>query len=227
MNVKRALVRGLALAIMASMVVLPLSAEAAKSVRVTTGPESRLTYQGTKGDTTIEGGVTIEYDDVVITSSSATVNIDAGTALLSGGVTLVQGEVTVTAEVMNIYLKEDRAEFSGGVRLTKIEPQAEMDEEGNPVTTTITLDCSTLKISTATQDFDADGDVTVSKGGQVARCHTASYSSSERRIVLEGDVSITGEDNESIRCDRATVYTDRERVEAEGKSMEITFEIED
>ncbi len=217
------LVLALTLAVVMPCVLLSLPAAAAKTVKVTA--DSRLTHQGAKGDTIIEGGLSIEYDDIRITADKATVNMSAGTALLTGGVTLVQGDVRLTSDAMNINMKADEATMSGNVRLTKLEEQQERDAAGKPVTSTITLACSTLKISTATQDFEADGKVTLGKGGQTAQCDHAVYSSSAKSVVLSGAVIIKGEDNESIKCDKATIYTDRDRLEAEGKSMEIVFSI--
>jgi len=225
MSVRSVFHRGLALAmaIIVPCLLLALPAAAAKPVKVTA--DSRLVHQGSKGDTIIEGGLSIEYDNVRITADKATVNMSAGTALLTGGVTLVQGDVRLTSDTMNINMKEDKASMLGNVKLTKVEEQLERDAAGKPATTTITLGCNKLDISTVTQDFAADGKVTLAKGGQTAQCDRAVYTSSAKSVVLSGAVTIKGEDNESIKCDKATIYTDRDRLEAEGKAMEITFTI--
>lgn len=220
---RTALALALALTAVVLSLVFALPAAAAKTVKV--NADSRLVHQGAKGDTIIEGGLSIEYDDIRITAEKATVNMSAGTAVLTGGVTLVQGDVRLTSDTMNINMKADEASMSGNVKLTKAELQQERDAAGKPLTTTITLGCSSLKISTVTQDFQADGKVTLAKGGQTAQCDRAVYTSSAKSVVLSGSVAIKGEDNESIKCDKATIYTDRDRLEAEGKAMEIVFSI--
>ena len=49
-----------------------------------------MVHKGAKGDTVIEGGLEIEYDDIVITADRATMNMDAGIAKLAGEVSLVR-----------------------------------------------------------------------------------------------------------------------------------------
>ena len=197
----------------------------AKSAKVTA--YQSMTYKGAKGDTIIEGGLRIDYDDIVITADRATVNMNANTAKLTGKVSLVQGDVTIDCDSMDLNMKKKTASVAGNVRLQKRETQTDKDETGKPKVSVITLTCAAMDIFTDTQNFDASGRVSIVRDGQRAQADKASYRSSEKVLVLTGSVFIQGEDKESIRCDRAQLSTDKVMVVAEGSNMEITFEIEE
>jgi lipopolysaccharide assembly outer membrane protein LptD (OstA) len=112
------------LVLLAFMASAAIVAEAAKKT-VIVEVHGRARYEGSKGKTIIEGGVTIQYDDTVIVAASAVMDNAAETAKLSGGVTLTQQDVTVTAREMDVDLKKDSAEVRGNVKLEKREEQAE------------------------------------------------------------------------------------------------------
>ena len=190
-------------------------------------PVQSMMYTGAKGDTVIEGGLRIEYDDIVITADRATVNMDAGIAKLTGEVALVQGEVTIDCDSMDLNIKKKTAAVAGSVRLRKRETQVEKDETGEPKVSVITLTCAAMEIFTDTQNFSASGIASIARDGQRAQAEQASYKSSDKVLILAGSVFIEGEDKESIRCDRAQLHTDQIMVAAEGTDMEITFEIEE
>lgn len=213
----------LAFVMVAIMCVVPV--EAAREVRLVV--DGRVVHKGTKGETTIEGGARIFYGDTVITSSNAVVNMNTNTAVLSGGVSLVQGDVTLTADTMNVNMKQDTAAVKGNIKLTKREQQQEKDAQGKPVFTIITMTCDNLNISTATQDFTAEGRVSIVKDKQKAQADKAVYGNAAKTLTLTGAVNVTGEKDERIKCDKATLHTDKELLEAEGKPIEITFTIED
>lgn len=197
----------------------------AKSVKVTA--YQSMVHKGAKGDTVIEGGLKIEYDDIVITSERATVNMDAGIAKLAGKVLLVQGDVTINCDSMDLNIKKKTAMVSGNVRLQKRETQVEKDETGKPKVSVITLTCATMEILTNTQDFDASGNVSMARDKQRAQAEQASYKNSEKVLILTGSVFIEGENKETIRCDRAELHTDQTMLAALGTKMEITFDIEE
>lgn len=197
----------------------------AKSVKVT-GYQS-VVHKGAKGDTVFEGGLKIEYDDIVITADRATVNMDAGIAKLGGKVALVQGDVTIGCDSMDLNIKKKIAAVTGSVRLQKRETQVEKDEAGKPKVSVITLTCTAMEIFTDTQDFNASGNVSMTRDKQRAQAAHASYKNSEKMLILTGSVLIEGENKESIKCDRAELHTDQTMVAAEGTKMEITFDIEE
>ncbi|HAN86487.1 MAG: LptA/OstA family protein [Bacillota bacterium] len=214
------------LVLLAFMASAAIVAEAAKKT-VIVEVHGRARYEGSKGKTIIEGGVTIQYDDTVIVAASAVMDNAAETAKLSGGVTLTQQDVTVTAREMDVDLKKDSAEVRGNVKLEKREEQAEKDESGKPRISIVTVTCDTLNISTKTQNFAARGSVLITKDAQKAQAQKADYDNAQKELVLEGSVFIEDEGDKSIRCDRATLYTDKELVEAEGQPVVITFEVEE
>jgi lipopolysaccharide assembly outer membrane protein LptD (OstA) len=197
----------------------------AKSVKVTA--YQSMVHKGAKGDTVIEGGLMIEYDDIVITADRATVNMDAGIAKLTGKVALVQGDVTINCDSMDLNIKKKTATVAGSVRLQKRETQVEKDEAGKPKVSVITLTCAAMEIFTNTQDFNASGNVSMTRDKQRAQAEQASYMNSEKVLILTGSVFIEGENKETIRCDRAELHTDQTMLAAEGAKMEITFEIEE
>ena len=197
----------------------------AKPVKVTA--YQSMVHKGAKGDTEIEGGLEIEYDDIVITADRATMNMDAGIAKLAGKVSLVQKDVTINCDSMDLDIKKKTATVAGSVRLQKRETQAEKDETGKPKVSVITLTCARMEIFTNTQDFHASGSVSMVRDKQRARADEASYTSSEKVLILTGSVFIEGENKETIKCDRAELHTDQTMLAAEGAKMEITFEIEE
>ena len=197
----------------------------AKPVKVTA--YQSVVHKGAKGDTVFEGGLKIEYDDIVITADRATVNMDAGIAKLGGKVALVQGDVTIGCDSMDLNIKKKIAAVTGSVRLQKRETQVEKDEAGKPKVSVITLTCTAMEIFTDTQDFNASGNVSMTRDKQRAQAAHASYKNSEKMLILTGSVFIEGENKESIKCDRAELHTDQTMVAAEGAKMEITFEIEE
>ncbi len=67
----------------------------------------------------------------------------------------------------------------------------------------------------------------ITKDAQKAQAQKADYDNAQKELVLEGSVFIEDEGDKSIRCDRATLYTDKELVEAEGQPVVITFEVEE
>lgn len=197
----------------------------AKPVKVTA--YQSVVHKGAKGDTVFEGGLKIEYDDIVITADRATVNMDAGIAKLGGKVALVQGDVTIGCDSMDLNIKKKIAAVTGSVRLQKRETQVEKDEAGKPKVSVITLTCTAMEIFTDTQDFNASGNVSMTRDKQRAQAAHASYKNSEKMLILTGSVLIEGENKESIKCDRAELHTDQTMVAAEGTKMEITFDIEE
>jgi len=197
----------------------------AKPVKVTA--YQSVVHKGAKGDTVFEGGLKIEYDDIVITADRATVNMDAGIAKLGGKVALVQGDVTIGCDSMDLNIKKKIAAVTGSVRLQKRETQVEKDEAGKPKVSVITLTCTAMEIFTDTQDFNASGNVSMTRDKQRAQAAHASYKNSEKMLILTGSVFIEGENKESIKCDRAELHTDQTMVAAEGTKMEITFDIEE
>jgi lipopolysaccharide export system protein LptA len=203
-----------------------IAAEAAKKT-VNMKVHGKVRYEGSRGRTIIEGGVTIRYDDTVIVAASAVIDNAAETAKLSGGVTLTQQDVTLTADEMDVNLKQDNAEVKGNVKLEKREEQAEKDESGKPKISIITVTCDMLDISTKTQDFMARGSVVIAKDAQKAQAQKADYKNAQKELLLEGSVFIEDAGDKSIRCDKAILYTDKELVEAEGQPVEITFEVEE
>ncbi len=209
-----------------ALVMLAMAVPAqAKPVKVTA--HGYVEHSGAMGDTIIEGGLTIEYDDIVITARRAAVNMDAGVAKLTGKVALVQGDVEIACDSMDLNMKKKTAAVAGNVRLQKRETQVEKDESGKPKVSVVTLTCAAMEIFTDTQNFVASGQVHIAKDGQKAQAEQASYDSDQKILLLTGSVFIEGEDNESIRCDRAELHTDQVRIKAEGESMEVTFEIQE
>ena len=196
----------------------------AKSVKVTA--YQSVVHKGAKGDTVFEGGLKIEYDDIVITADRATVNMDAGIAKLTGKVALVQGDVTIDCDSMDLNIKKKTATVTGSVRLQKRETKLRRMKRQSKVSV-ITLTCGTMEIVTDTQDFNALGNVSMTRDKQRAQAAHASYKNSEKMLILTGSVLIEGENKESIKCDRAELHTDQTMVAAEGAKMEITFEIEE
>lgn len=216
----------LMMALLCAVASLPAAA-ANKDVIVRLGDSGRTTYQGANGDTVLEGGVKIEYGDTVITAQRAVVNMGAGKAHLTGGVTLVQGDVTLGSDAMDADLKKETAVLTGNVKLQKKEQQAEKDSSGKAKVSTIVMTCAYLDISTITQDFTATGPVSITVDKQKAQSAKATYSNAQKVLVLTGSVFIQGGDGETIKCDKASLHTDKEAIEAEGKGMEITFVIKD
>lgn len=217
---------GTALLALVALVVLAMAAGAqAKEVKVTA--RRSVEHSGAKGDTVIEGGLTIEYDDILITAERATVNMGAGVARLVGKVALIQGDVEIDCDSMDLNIKKKTAAVAGNVRLQKRETQVAKDESGKPKVSVVTLTCAAMEIFTDTQNFNASGKVSIVKDGQRAQAEQASYNNAGKVLTLTGSVLIQGEENESIKCDRAELHTDQVLVKAEGENMEITFEIEE
>lgn len=210
-------------AVLGAAVAVPAHAET-KKVRVTA---NRVVYQGPKGDTVVEGDVRIEYGESIITAPRAVVNMETKKAKITGGVVLVKGDVRLSTDTLETDFQKEVASATGNVRLEKREVQQEKDESGKPKVQVITMTCLALEISTETEDFTAKGSVAIMKDRQTATADRAEYSSSRKSMVLTGSVFVQGAEKETIRCDRATFYTDREAVEAEGKPLEITFEVRD
>lgn len=226
--VKRRVRKG-ALAILVLLAFLAstaIVAEAAKK-KVNMQVHGKVRYEGSKGRTVVEGGVTIRYDGTVITATNAVIDNEAETVKLGGGVVLTQEDVTLTSDEMDVDLKNDMAVVKGNAKLEKREEQAEKDESGKPKVSIVKVVCDMLEISTETQDFVAKGSVFITKDSQKAQAQAADYDNAGKMLALEGSVFIEDEGNKTIKCDRAVLYTDKELVEAEGEPVEITFEIEE
>lgn len=218
-----------AVSILVLLAFLALGAIAAQAAKKTVNMtvHGKVRYEGSRGKTIVEGGVTIRYDDTVIVAERAVIDNGAETAKLSGGVTLTQQDVILTADEMDVDLKKDSAEVRRNVKLKKHEEQAEKDESGKPRISLITVTCDMLDISTKTQDFVARGSVLITRDAQKAQAQKADYDNAQKELLLEGSVFIEDAGNKSITCDKAIFYTDKELVEAEGQPVEITFEVEE
>lgn len=208
-----------------SLLCLVVPAEASKTVKVSAS--KRLSYQGARGDTLIEGDVRIEYGDTVINSARAIVNIEARTARIMDSVVLTKGDVRLTADSMDADFRKEIVTVSGRVRLEKREQQQEKDEKGNPKVEVIVMTAKSIKISIDTEDFLATGDVVITKDGQKATADKAEYVAAKKSMTLAGSVFVQGREGETIKADTATLFTDREGLEAEGEAIEIVFTIND
>ncbi len=219
--------RAVSVVVLAVLLVSAAIVAEAAAKKVNLQVHGKVRYEGSKGRTIVEGGLTIRYDDTVITATNAVIDNAAETAKLTGGVLLTQKDVVLNADEMDVDLKNDTAVVKGNVRLEKREEQAEKDESGKAKVSVVKMTCNILEISTKTQDFIAQGSVLMTKDKQKAQAEKANYDNASKTLTLQGSVAIEDEGNKTIKCDRAILYTDKELVEAEGKPVEITFEIEE
>jgi lipopolysaccharide assembly outer membrane protein LptD (OstA) len=198
---------------------------AAKQVKITA--TKKLNYQGAKGDAMVEGDVRIEYGETVINAEKVLFNSENKTAKVEGGVRIVQKNIVITANTMTADFKKDLVTISGNVKLELTETLVEKDEKGQPKKDVITLLTGSMTIDINTNDFKAQGGVIITKDKQKAVADTAEYVEAEKKMTLIKGVVIETSDGDSIKSDKAVIYTDKEAFEAEGEKIEINFIVED
>lgn len=218
MNVKKAALMALALAILFAG-----QAMAAKQVVITAN--KKLNYQGAKGDAMVEGNVRIEYGTTLINAEKVLFNSDNKTAKVEGGVRIAQDNIVITADTMSADFKNDKVTVSGKVRLELTETLNEKDEKGQPKKDVVVMTASSMQININTNDFTASGSIIITKNKQKAQAAEAAYIDSEKKLTLTKSVIIETEDGDTVKSDKATVYTDKEAFEAEGEKIEINFTV--
>lgn len=209
----------------AAVLVLALASQALAAKQVTITANKKLSYQGAKGDAMVEGNVKIVYDTTVINAERVIFNSDNKTAKVDSGVRIEQGDIVITANVMSADFKTEKMTISGNVRLELTETLQEKDEKGLPKKDVIVLTAGSMEIDINTTDFTAKGGVMITKQGQKAQAANAAYIDTEKKLVLTSGVIIETEDGDTVKADKAIVYTDRDTFEAEGQKIEISFSV--
>ena len=209
----------------ATVLVLALASQALAAKQVIITANKKLSYQGAKGDAMVEGSVKIVYDTTVINAERVVFNSDNKTAKVDSGVRIEQGDIVITANVMNADFKTEKLTVSGNVRLEMTETLQEKDAKGLPKKDVIVLTAGSMEIDINTTDFTAKGGVVITKEGQKAQAADAAYIDAEKKLVLTSGVTIETEDGDTVKADKAVVYTDRDTFEAEGQKIEISFNV--
>lgn len=219
----RTTVRLITVAVLAVLMMATGSVSAAKQVTITA--TRKLNYQGAKGDAMVEGNVRIEYGTTVINAEKVLFNSDSKTAKVDGGVRIAQDNIVITADKMDADFKNDKVRVSGNVKLELTETLTEKDESGKPKKDVVVLVTSSMEIDINTNDFRATGGVTITKNKQKAQAGEAAYVDAEKKMTLMTGVMIETEDGDTVKSEKAVVYTDKEAFEAEGEKIEINFTV--
>lgn len=209
----------------AAALVLVLASGALAAKQVTITANKRLSYQGAKGDAMVEGNVKIIYDTTVINAERVIFNSDNKTAKVDSGVRIEQGDIVITANQMSADFKTEKMTVSGNVRLEMTETLQEKDEKGLPKKDVIVLTAGSMEIDINTTDFIAKGGIAITKEGQKVQAADASYVDAEKKLTLTSGVVIETEEGDTVKADKAVVYTDRDTFEAEGQRIEINFNV--
>lgn len=209
----------------AALLVLALASQALAAKQVTITANKKLSYQGAKGDAMVEGDVKILYDTTVINAERVIFNSDNKTAKVDSGVRIAQGDIVITANQMNADFKAEKLTVSGNVRLEMTETLQEKDEKGLPKKDVIVLTAGSMEIDINTTDFTAKGGIIITKEGQKAQAADAQYIDAEKKLTLTSGVVIETKEGDTVKADKAVVYTDRDTFEAEGQKIEINFSV--
>lgn len=209
----------------AVVLVLALASQALAAKQVTITANKKLSYQGAKGDAMVEGDVKILYDTTVINAERVIFNSDNKTAKVDSGVRIAQGDIVITANQMNADFKAEKMTVSGNVRLEMTETLQEKDEKGLPKKDIIVLTAASMEIDINTTDFVARGGIFITKEGQKVQAADAAYVDAEKKLTLTSGVVIETREGDTVKADKAVVYTDRDTFEAEGQKIEINFTV--
>lgn len=212
------------LVVMLAMILMAAgTVSAAKQVTITA--TRKLNYQGAKGDAMVEGNVRIEYGSTIINAEKVLFNSDSKTAKVEGGVRIAQDNIVITSDNMDADFKNDKVKVSGNVKLELTETLSEKDEAGKPKKDVVILLTSSMEIDINTNDFRATGGVTITKNKQKVQAGEAAYIDAEKKMTLITGVLIETEDGDTVKSEKAVVYTDKEAFEAEGEKIEINFTV--
>ena len=105
------------------------------------------------------------------------------------------------------------------------ETLAEKDANGVAKKDVVSLLTSSMTIDINSNDFTASGGIVISKDKQKAQSGTAAYIEAEKKITLTGNVSIETSDGDTVKAEKAVIYTDKDTFEAEGERIEINFTV--
>lgn len=230
-----------ALAVVLAMVVPPAVPAMAGSEKVTVKADKKVRYDPATKVWTLEGNIVIMHGKTTIWASRAEVNVEAGTAVITGGVKLAHEDVTITGHALTARFREDKVVVTEGVSLIKGEapPQSKAQDPGKIQGSSkaqaesssdkggaeeLKLTCARLELNTATRDFVAEGDVTVQRSDTTAKAARAQYFAADKRVDLAGGV-VAQHGDESLKCDKLVVYTDRDEIEGQG-AVEISFTVD-
>lgn len=225
----------MALTVAMVMAALPAERAVAGTEKVTVKADKKVRYDPATKVWTLEGNVVITHGKATIWASRAEVNVEAGTAVIAGGVKLAHEDVTIIGGALTARFKEDKVVVSEGVSLVKgeVTTQGRAQDPGKAQTQTasgkggaeqLKLTCARLELNTETRDFVAEGDVTVQRNDTTAKAARAQYFAAEKRVDLTGGV-LAQHGDESLKCDKLVVYTDRDEIEGQG-SVEISFTVD-
>lgn len=223
-----------AVALAAVMVALPAATAVAGSEKVTVKADKKVRYDPATKVWTLEGNIVITHGETTIWASRAEVNVEAGTAVITGGVKLVHDDATITGNALSARFKEDKVVVTEGVTVIKGDASTQGKAQGSGKAGSqggpdksgeeqLKLTCARLELDTETRDFIAEGDVTVQRGDTTARASRAQYFAADKRVDLIGGV-LAQHGDESLKCDKLTVYTDRDEIEGQG-AVEISFTV--
>lgn len=182
--------------------------------KITVSATKRVSYEP-NGDTLVEGDATIFYGDITIKSNIATINKEKQTVNINEKFVLEQGNYVslkgnkLFGDFMNQYI-----EVNGQAILVR-------NEDGSKI------EADYIKIFTESENFEAKGQIKITRGDQVATSDSCVYDNVKNVVDLFGNVVIKGAAGESISSAKASINLNNESFVAEAKDGEkivITIE---
>lgn len=200
-------------------------AEAGGGVKLVVPPRK---WEGTMEDASSP----VTSEETVIQARRMVFRWDPDGARAEGGVVIKQRASTAKAERASYEGEAGEIVLEGQVVVEQQVGQVKGGSPGSPkdaeaggsTDSTATLTCERLVLLLKGGDMRAEGKVTVSQRGRVARGDLATYTGRDRKIVLTGNAQIRTDDGGWLRADRVTFLLSEEVFEASG-GVETEFTI--
>ena len=172
-----------------------------------------LTYAPAAQRVQAAGTVVVTRGQTVIEAPSAGFDLGADTMDAAGGVRLAQAGGTLTGDAMQANLRTHEVEVSGGAALTR----------GGDTPTVIAA--PRIRFRSDTREAQADGGITLTQRGRVARAERLVYAEIADRAELDGHVAVTQSADPAagktpppvtLACDRLTIRLAERDMQADG-----------